>query len=175
MERVANVVTGVAIDLQDGDISSHIEWYDAGDILIATGSFFDTQPLAAGVHSITARVRDSDAFSAEANFVLTVIPAAPTGLVATVSLSGVTLRWLDNSRGETAYVIQRTEKPTGKKMTPNWQNIATLPADSTSYFDSRFTSGDYLYRVIAVYDEVLDPDYVDAIFSNYSNEVAVSL
>ncbi len=60
-------------------------------------------------------------------------------------------------------------------MTPNWQNIATLPADSTSYFDSRFTSGDYLYRVIAVYDEVLDPDYVDAIFSNYSNEVAVSL
>ena len=54
---------------------------------------------------------------------------------------GMWLQWLDNDQTESGYYVERS--PDGQ----NYTRIATLPANSTSYADSLFSSGTFYYRV----------------------------
>jgi hypothetical protein len=72
-------------------------------------------------------------------------PAAPTSLAATaVSKTQVHLEWADNAGNEAGYAVERSTDGT------NFDQIMSLPANTTSYDDSsvtRFVS--YTYRVRA--------------------------
>jgi len=77
------------------------------------------------------------------------IPAAPTDLVLVpfADASSIELRWNDNAADETAYIVERSNVGSGGP----WDEVATPPADSTTYIDSDLESGTtYWYRVAAV-------------------------
>jgi hypothetical protein len=99
-------------------------------------------------------------FSKGQNFKI-LTPFAPTKLVANViSISEVNLTWVDNSEGETGYVVERS---IGNNQ--NFLPVATLNSNSISYADKGLTSGTlYFYRVKALNN---------IISSEYSNEIDV--
>ncbi|HVT90374.1 MAG TPA: fibronectin type III domain-containing protein [Tepidisphaeraceae bacterium] len=71
------------------------------------------------------------------------IPDAPSDLSFT---SPNELGWTDNSTEETGFKVERRDGPRG-----DWQAIATLGSDSTSYTDGSMASDHtYYYRVIAI-------------------------
>ena len=85
--------------------------------------------------------------------------ASPTSLTATVvSISQVNLNWTDNSRTETAYLIERKATSNG-----NYSQIGSVGMNVHSYTDTySFGSGTtYYYRVRATNG---------TIYSGYSNE-----
>ncbi|MEJ2694178.1 MAG: GEVED domain-containing protein [Candidatus Thiodiazotropha sp.] len=63
--------TAAATDIEDGDMSSNIEWYAQG-VLIGTGSSFSPN-LAVGVHDVQAKVTDNNGKSALVEFQVAVI------------------------------------------------------------------------------------------------------
>ncbi|PWB70524.1 MAG: hypothetical protein C3F07_16920 [Anaerolineales bacterium] len=88
--------------------------------------------------------------------VVGVAPAAPTFVSAIASGSGgnrsYTVTWVDNSRNETAFVIERASSPTGP-----WSVLATVPSDrltvgpgtgTRTYQDK--TRNTYYYQVYAI-------------------------
>jgi hypothetical protein len=72
-------------------------------------------------------------------------PVAPSNLVATyISDSQVNLAWTDNSNNEDGFTIERS--PGGSE----WAEIATRPANATTYGDTGLTAEtEYHYRVRA--------------------------
>jgi len=76
-------------------------------------------------------------------------PAAPSKLTAALSPisdansngAAVDLGWKDNSDNEESFILQRGEM--------KWNDVAKLPADSTSFRDAGLTPGSYSYRVLA--------------------------
>jgi fibronectin type 3 domain-containing protein len=76
-------------------------------------------------------------------------PTAPSNLTAVAtSASSIQLNWKDNAINEDAYVVER--KPGG---TNNWQVVANLGANSTSYTDTGLSAGtQYFYQVRASND-----------------------
>jgi len=88
--------------------------------------------------------------------VVGVAPPAPTLISALASGSGnnrqYTVTWTDNSKNETAFVIERSSSPTGP-----WSTLITLPSDrltigpetgTRTYVDR--TRNTYYYRVYAI-------------------------
>ena len=88
--------------------------------------------------------------------VVGVAPPAPTFISAVASGSGnnrrYTVTWTDNSRNETAFVIERSSSPSGP-----WSTLVTVPSDrltvgpgtgTRTYVDR--TRGTYYYRVYAI-------------------------
>ena len=76
------------------------------------------------------------------------LPSAPTDLEAHVVADAlsVDLSWQDNADNEASYVVERAT--TGEE--GPWAVIATLPVDSSSYFDTGLEDGvTYWYRVAA--------------------------
>ena len=75
----------------------------------------------------------------------TIVPSAPTGLVAAgVSTSQINLTWLDVS-GETGYRIERSLDGS------SWSQVGTTSADITSFQNTGLAGGtSYYYRVFAV-------------------------
>lgn len=73
-------------------------------------------------------------------------PAAPSNLAATaISPTEIDLTWSDNSDDETGFIIERSLDNS------NWNTIATVEADSTSYPDSGLSPNrTYFYRLRAV-------------------------
>ena len=73
--------------------------------------------------------------------------SAPKGLVITVtSPTEVKLLWKDNSSDEVAFTVER--RISGGE----FETLATLPANTTSFHDKGLTSGKtYAYRVSATY------------------------
>ncbi|MBX3469259.1 MAG: fibronectin type III domain-containing protein [Planctomycetes bacterium] len=69
----------------------------------------------------------------------------PTNLVATPQAwNRVSLSWVDNAKKETEYRVQR--RPVGGQ----FAQVATLPADSTTYLDQGVTASTaYEWRVVA--------------------------
>lgn len=86
-------------------------------------------------------------------------PLAPTQLVVTRTATGTcVLTWNDHATDETGYLVERRNPATGA-----WSQIATLPADSTTYTDAGATIGAIVhYRVRAA----------GATPSSYSNTAA---
>jgi fibronectin type 3 domain-containing protein len=85
----------------------------------------------------------------------------PTGLTATpVGDPQVVLQWTNNAANATANVVERSSDGV------NWTQIASLPANSTSYTDPNVPDGvTYYYEVWAV----------NGLFSSPSNLVSVTL
>ena len=74
-----------------------------------------------------------------------VVPTAPSDLAATASPGEVSLQWQDNSTNETDFTIQRRIESTG-----TWENLVTLPANTTTYVNTGLSDGaTYYYRVRA--------------------------
>lgn len=72
-------------------------------------------------------------------------PAAPSGLVASAAAGGVNLTWRDDTANETGFRVER--RTAGAT---DWQTLATLPANATSYTDaSASTDATLVYRVTA--------------------------
>lgn len=75
------------------------------------------------------------------------------------STDGILITWEDTSDFELGYIIERTEQSL-----INWVEIARVPANTTSYFDTDIVPGvAYSYRVSA-YNEngISDPVYIDS-------------
>jgi hypothetical protein len=112
--------------------------------------------LTPGTYNATVTVRSTVSGVADqtvnVSFTVTAappaLPAAPTGLTATVSGAQVTLNWTDNATNETRYEVYRS---TTSGFTPGEANrIATLGADVQTYTDTGLTAGTtYYYRVAA--------------------------
>ena len=86
-------------------------------------------------------------------------PAAPTNLTATATAcQEITLHWTDNSNNETGFKIERSNNGV------NFSQIATVPANTTTYVNHLASPGLRYYRVRA-YIHVNGGDYN----SGYSN------
>lgn len=80
--------------------------------------------------------------------VLPTPPSAPTTLYGAASSTSISLFWTDTSNNETAFVVERLSEAA-----PVFAPIATLPTNSTFYYDIAVTaSTSYAYRVKAVND-----------------------
>ena len=89
--------------------------------------------------------------------VVGVAPAAPTGLTWVPSGSGNQTRnnltWVDNSKNETAFVIERSSSPTGP-----WSILTTIPSDRLTTgpwtgqraYSDRVGRNTYYYQVYAI-------------------------
>jgi hypothetical protein len=93
-------------------------------------------------------------------------PIRPTSLSVVLNNNIATLTWQDNSEIETGYIVER------KVDNSNWNVIARLPANTTSYTDNNLTSGTYYYRVKAVYntEESFRSDEASITVSNPNND-----
>jgi hypothetical protein len=77
--------------------------------------------------------------------------AAPTNLVSTAAtVDAVSLQWHDNSDNETQFLLERAIGSSG-----NFEHIATLPENTTSYEDIDLVPDTilYTYRVQAINDQ----------------------
>jgi len=85
--------------------------------------------------------------------------AAITNLKANVNTScQVDLSWTDNSQIETGFVIKRMTGATG-----TWEQIASVPANVTSYRDTPLPSSEgYYYQVLAIFGDACATSYSDA-------------
>ncbi len=140
------------------------------DILVGrttTTAFTDTglapeTTFAYTVIAVDAAGNRSPASNAVKATTKSVVPAAPTDLVAQVLNSGglvvanavqasshsVKLSWADNSTNETGFHVERREGATGV-----WATLTQLPAGSTGFQDTAVKPGTaYDYRVKAVGD-----------------------
>ncbi len=74
------------------------------------------------------------------------LPSPPSGLSAVANSAGqIDLAWIDNSGDESSFRVERRLGPAGP-----WMQIATLPANATSFRDSGLTpSTTYFYRLRA--------------------------
>jgi len=80
-------------------------------------------------------------------------PEAPSGLSAIPTKYTMTLTWTDNSDNEDGFIVERGTESKG------WEQVADLPADTTSYTDEGLDcEAAYDYRVKA-YNDVGDSDY----------------
>ena len=70
-----NAITfnGTAADAQDADLTSSLAWTSSLDGAIGTGGTFGVSNLSVGVHTITARVADSDGLAASASVLINVV------------------------------------------------------------------------------------------------------
>lgn len=80
----------------------------------------------------------------DSNFVRADFVTPPTNLRAWASQVGaISLSWTDQASAEAGYIVERYDSSTAA-----WSELATLPADSTSYLDESVDLDvDYLYRV----------------------------
>ncbi|MEW5956968.1 MAG: multicopper oxidase domain-containing protein [Chloroflexota bacterium] len=104
--------------------------------------------------------------------VVGIAPAAPTGLTWVPTGNGNNTRnvltWTDNSKNETAFVIERSSSPTGP-----WSTLATVPSDrlvvgpgtgQRTYTD-RVGRNTYYYQVYAINTVGDTWDYSDPAFN----------
>jgi FtsP/CotA-like multicopper oxidase with cupredoxin domain len=101
-------------------------------------------------YKVVAVAQNGNGVSGEVQLMTNVytLPAAPTGLSATVNgPTSVGLTWTDNATNEATYQVFRSVDGG-----TNWTNIeAALPADSVSYTDvSALPNVTYAYKVAAV-------------------------
>ena len=123
-----------------------------------TWSRLGRYPFAAGTN---AYIRVRDDFPDAGNvalvdglklvFVLpTNAPAAPSGLLATAaSATQINLTWTDHATNEINYLVTRALVPGGP-----YTNIATLPANSTSYSDPGLAAETTYYYLVAATNNI---------------------
>lgn len=104
-----------------------------------------------GTYTVTVIATDDengvgrDVFQVQVNPTPPPVIAAPAGLTASLSGSGVILRWSDRAVNEASYLVERSSNNGA-----NWTTIApVLLANTTGYIDNTAGPGSHLYRVFA--------------------------
>ena len=101
--------------------------------------------------------------------VWTTSPSAPENLIATVSISSITLNWsasIQSSYPIQGYSIYKGISSGGENAIP----IATVDASATTYMDKNVTLGETYYYYVKAFDNQNPPNY-----SSPSNEVSAAL
>jgi titin len=98
-------------------------------------------------------------------------PAAPNTLVVTaVGARQINLTWKDNSTTEQGFAVERTVAGTGSS---NYQTVATLPANTTSFSDTSVSPGTaYGYRIRAFND--IGSSYSSSQFATTPSDTALA-
>jgi len=111
-------------------------------------SFDDWQPPTAE-QPVCYRVFAFNGYgdSQSSNVDCTAKPAPPSGLVASVSGSDVSLAWTDNSGVEDGFQVRRWTQSDGTPVV-----VATLPANATTYHDVGLADNTYSFQVLATKD-----------------------
>jgi titin len=97
-----------------------------------------------------------------------VVPAAPSNLTATrISSKRIDLSWSDNSNNESGFRIERKRRSEdilgGNMVESDFEEVATVMANVTSYINDDLARGTYFYRVRA---------FTGTGLSAYSNEAS---
>jgi len=146
--------TNFVIERKTGDEKSTI-YKEIGRTESNTTSFVDSSDVAIG-ETIYYRVFAvgnhlvSDSYSNEVTRNVTI--SAPTSFYSdSLTESGVTLTWQDNSDWETGYLVERSS---GSNY--NYTTVATLPANSKRFKHSTaiVPNTEYSYRICAIKDSV---------------------
>jgi hypothetical protein len=98
-------------------------------------------------------------------------PAAPNTLVVTAAgPRQINMTWRDNSTTEQGFAVERTVAGTGSS---NYQTVATLPANSTSFSDTTVSPGTtYGYRIRAF--NSIGSSYSSSQFATTPSDAAVA-
>jgi hypothetical protein len=154
-----NTVNGSTFTLAKQGTTTPVSATVTYDPTTNTATLTPSAALEAGV-AYTATVKGGsggvkdqagNALAADTTWSFTTQPAlaAPSNLTATrsgsLSNQRIDLTWTDNSSNETSFTVQRSTDKV------NWGDLASLPANTTSYRDTplqRKTT--YYYRVYAV-------------------------
>jgi fibronectin type 3 domain-containing protein len=145
----SNNETGFKIDrATDAGFTQNLVTFTAPANVGATATYVDTTVTAGTTYYYRVRATNSAGDSANTNTASLTVPtppAAPTnGHVTLITTSEVDLAWTDNATTEDGYLVSR--KTGGGSFT----QIATLPANSTSYADTGVAAGSaYTYQVEA--------------------------
>ncbi|OJH34476.1 cellulase [Cystobacter ferrugineus] len=122
--------------------------WDFGDGQQATGATASHTYTQGGAFTATLTVKDNKGATATTSVPIQVTSTtleAPSNFYTQLAGSDVTLRWMDNSRTEEGFIIQR-----GRQVSPiTFQEIARVSANTRTFVDSRVAPGKYYYRVIA--------------------------
>lgn len=144
-------------DTSDNESGFKVEWKKEADGEWSVYSWMSTNAQACQVTGLNQYIRyyfrvraysyttSADSVSDEI-LVSTALPAAPSDVKAvSLTASQARITWKDNSDSEQGFKVLC--KPSYALY---YTTIATLPKDSTSYVDSRVTSGNlYYYKVVS--------------------------
>ncbi|HSB15924.1 MAG TPA: glycoside hydrolase family 44 protein [Bryobacteraceae bacterium] len=130
----------------DGTIASYA--WNFGDGATGSGVTVSHTYNAAGTYTATLTVTDNQGATSSDSVSIAVssdVPAAPSGLSASVTGTTVNLRWTDNANNEDGFYIERALKT--KK--PAFSRIASVAANAATYSNTTVPRGTYLYRAQA--------------------------
>jgi phosphonate ABC transporter permease subunit PhnE len=124
-------------------------WTEVARVSSGTGEYLDERLSCDASYEYRIReVHDADQQSSRfsnvaADSTTSCEKDAPTDLIAqAIAQSQIDLEWSDNQENESAYLIDRTQDGL------DWQEIATVPANATSYSDPGLgCEAEYFYRV----------------------------
>ena len=164
--------TATAIDPEDENIASSINWTEDGSPLGTGGSMLKTYncPGEVGTHTVNADATDLGGLS-DSDFVSIEVYDpnainAPSNLQATANGEEVTCTWQDNSTNNTGFQLQfkKILKGKAKKNAP-WENAVPTAGADDELQVSILTEGKYDLRLYA---------YSATNTSDYSNVVRVT-
>ena len=104
---------GTAIDPEDGDLSSNLNW-SIGDQALGTGASISKTGLNAGLYLVTAAVTDSDGVTGSASIVIKILPnpCMIEKIGYTVDKNAKKIIWnLRNNNTQTSYTLTRLTIP----------------------------------------------------------------
>jgi len=124
-------------------------WVQIASLPADSLTYTDSGLLTGSVYYYRVFAYNSSGYSTFSNVASTSIndsPAAPSGLIVEViSSSEAKLNWIDNSNNEEGFLLE-----VAKNDTEQWDQIISLPANSSTYTDSELLNGTvYYYRVCA--------------------------
>ncbi len=138
---------GVLIERETGTSGN---WTQIATVAASTTTYQDTSLAASTSYSYRVRAYnnggDSTYSAVASGMTLMTVPAAPSGLSASVvSASQINLSWQNNATNAQGVLIERQTGTSG-----TWTQIASVAAGATSYQNTSLVSGTaYSYRVRA--------------------------
>jgi predicted CXXCH cytochrome family protein len=133
--------SGTASDLQDGDISTNIQWSSSINGNLGTGASVSTSGLNIGIHTITARVTDSGGLIGRATIRISISDAAgnvPPDVIIISPVNGATF-----TQGTTVTFIGSATIPTNGNISHliQWFDGATSIGTGSSFGLNTLSAG----------------------------------
>ena len=142
------ILSGVASDDEDGDLSANISWSSSLD-----GSLATVTSLSVGTHTLTASISDSGGLTATDQTSLTVTAAPPGAVSVTVSWSIPSSR--ENGEALGLYEISGYEILYKKVGDSLYYSEKLTDALMTEYVVADLNPGDYEFKISAFDNEGL--------------------